>query len=103
MESHVTNRCLARAKHTTHEHGVKLERRVSAVRGRSTGTNRGLKASQFKKCYKIVAKRTRFHSKNSSHMRTCSYDVTVGYRRKRMLVASDFCGRISWCLSKLNS
>jgi hypothetical protein len=49
-ESHVTGRCLARIKHTTHEHGVELERRVSAVRGRNIGINKGLKASQFKQC-----------------------------------------------------
>jgi hypothetical protein len=42
-ESHVTGRIT----HTVHEHGVELERRVSAVRGRNNGINKGLKASQL--------------------------------------------------------
>jgi hypothetical protein len=35
---------------TAHEHGVELERRVSAVRERNIGINKRLKASQFKQC-----------------------------------------------------
>jgi hypothetical protein len=35
--------------HTAHEHGVELERRISAVRERNIGINKRLKASQFKR------------------------------------------------------